>query len=97
MLKKVFTIYDVKSFTYGPPVCFGKVGEALRWFCDLIAEPQSTICKYPNDFQLFEIGEYEDTSAELISAKPHLIGNAAEYTKVKPVVYEPAATNSEEK
>jgi len=59
---------------------------------DIIAEPQSTIAKYPNDFQLFEIGEYDDSSAEMLSKKPHLIANAAEYKKPDPVVFQPAAT-----
>lgn len=94
MVRKVYSLFDKKALVYGPPICFGKVGEALRWLCDLMAEPTSTVAKYSDDFQLFELGEYDDNSGEILTAKPHLIACAAEYCK-KPVVYEPAATEKE--
>ena len=97
MVKKVFTIYDKKAFVYGPPVCFGKVGEALRWFCDIIAEPQGTVGKYPDDFQLYELGEYDDNTGSILTALPHMVANASEYKTKAPVVYEPAATDPKEK
>lgn len=95
MIRKVYSLFDKKALVYGPPVCFGKVGEALRWVCDLMAEPTSTVAKYSDDFQLFELGEYDDNSGEFnVPEKPHLIAAASEYAK-KPVVYEPAATEKE--
>ena len=60
---KLFTVYDCKTETYLRPFTMLTKGEAIRGFAETANDPQSQICKYPADFTLFELGEYDDQTA----------------------------------
>ena len=50
MIKKVFTVYDVKAECYMDPFMFTNKGEAIRGFTDLLKEGKSMIAMHPEDF-----------------------------------------------
>lgn len=77
---KLFTVYDSKTETYLRPFCLLTKGEAIRGFSETSNDPQSQICKYPADFTLFELGEFDDQTATLkpYDAKINL-GNGLEF------------------
>lgn len=62
---KVLAVYDSKAESFGQPMTFRSRGEALRAFQTVANDEQSSICKFPADFTLFEIGEYEEESGDL--------------------------------
>lgn len=79
MKLKIFTIYDVKSETYLQPFYMKTKGEAIRGFYEALNDPQTTFAKYPADFTLFEIGEFDDLDCSIASHSvkiPH--GNGLE-------------------
>lgn len=57
---KVYSIYDSKSQVYNTP--FFQVNEqvALRTSVNLVCDPKTAVSRNPEDFTLFEIGEYDD-------------------------------------
>lgn len=79
---KLFTVYDSKTESYGKPFCMLTKGEALRGFADVANDPQTQISKYPADFTLFELGDWNDANAEfsIHEAKINL-GTANEFKK----------------
>jgi len=82
MIYKVFTIYDSKSETYLQPQYCKTKNECLRIFTDIVNsnDSQNQVAKHPEDYTLFEIGEYDDSigSFSMLPASISL-GNALEY------------------
>lgn len=80
MLRKVYAVYDLKALVYGPPMCFETNPAAVRFFTDLANDKSGNIGKHPTDFVLFEIGQYDDTNAELGATIPPVkLGLASDY------------------
>lgn len=57
---KVFTVYDSKAKAYMQPFFQNSVGEALRAWDTSVNDSQTMFNKYPADFTLFQIAEYDD-------------------------------------
>lgn len=75
MLHKLFAIRDSKGEMYTPPFCKATFGLAEREFSELANNPQSQIGKHPEDFDLYQLGDYEDTTGklQLLDSPQHLV------------------------
>lgn len=82
MKNKVFTVYDSKAEAYLPPFLAQTKGQALRSFADLANDKSTNVGKYPEDFTLFELGEYDSIRGEysMLQAKISL-GVASEFVR----------------
>jgi len=70
MIFKVFAVFDVKSESYALPHFLPSKGQMIRAFADQINAREGTpeygmLAKHPQDFILFEIGDYDDSKALL--------------------------------
>lgn len=82
MTLKIYTIYDAKSMTYETPICWRARGEAIRWYQDLINDPKSKLYHHPEDYDLFELGDYDQLKATLTPYKSSVpLGKATEFKK----------------
>lgn len=80
MLWRLFSIYDSKAECYLPPFHFKSRGEAIRSFSDTANDPKSQLCRHPEDFTLFALGEYDDSDATFTTLKtPEPLGKALEF------------------
>lgn len=80
MKLKVFTVYDSAARAYIPPFFMAETAQAQRTFGDCASTPDHAFCKYPNDFCLYEVGEFDDATGVLIPYKEHTnLGLAASY------------------
>lgn len=59
---QIFAVYDKKSVAYASPFYYPQKGQALRAFDDEVNNPQSPLNKHPEDFALFHIGTWNDTT-----------------------------------
>jgi len=77
---RLFAVRDVKAEAFNAPFCFQTAGQALRAFSDEVNNPNSSLSKHPEDFFLYELGVYEDsTAAFTILPAPRLLGTAADF------------------
>jgi hypothetical protein len=84
MIFKTFTVYDSKTEAYLQPFFVNSKGAAIRSFSDASNEPGHQFNKYPEDFTLFELGEYDDATAELTRLDALVsLGTAIEFIKDK--------------
>lgn len=75
-----FAIRDIKVNSYMLPFFQSHKAGAMRHFADLSRDPQCPMSKHPEDFQLFEIGVYDPSTASLISnAQPEFLANATDF------------------
>lgn len=70
---KIFSIYDKKAVAYNQPYFFPQTGQALRAFADLVNDNTSPLCRHPEDFALFHIGEYNDNTGVITPVTPNPI------------------------
>lgn len=80
--KKVYSVYDSKAQTYSNPMISLAKGSMTRDFKTLANDKNHPIGKYPEDYTLFEIGEWDefDGFINMYQAKISL-GMAIEYVE----------------
>lgn len=65
MITKLYCVYDSKSTSYGHPFHAPNDAVALRIFGEAVCDPATQLNKYPEDFVLYCIGDYNDETAEI--------------------------------
>ena len=89
MKLKIFTIYDTKAEAYLQPFFMGTKGQAIRAFQTSIEDPKTNFAKYPADFYLYLVGEYEDTTGDFENFKINEnLGSALELNPNKDNLHE---------
>ena len=85
MIHKVFSIYDSKIDAFMQPFFSQSKGAAVRALTDLLADKTHPIAKHPEDYTLFELSDWDDTTAFFTAhATPISIGLALEFIPVDP-------------
>jgi len=80
MILKIFTVHDSKAEAYLPPFHMPSRGLVIRAFTESVNDPKTSFYKYPSDFTLFEIGEYDDQKGTITSyTTKQAIGLALDY------------------
>lgn len=74
---KVYALFDMKAAFFGNPFFCQSHGEAIRTCMDAASDMRSTIARYPADFMLHCIGEYDNETARLEPSLPEAIGSIA--------------------
>lgn len=67
MTLKVFAIRDSKGEFFTPPFYKKTAGEAERDFHQLVNDANSMVHKYPEDYDLYYIGEFNDQDGKIKS------------------------------
>lgn len=69
MLTNLYAIRDVKAQLFSPPIQARTDIDALRVFEAFKRDPKHPICLYPDDFQLYLIGQFNDASGQLVQTE----------------------------
>lgn len=87
MKVKVFAIRDSKVEAFNQPFFSATKGSAIRAVTTALSDSSSNYCKFAEDFSLFELGTFDDSTGmfELLSSPLHL-GLLVEFRKDKDVV-----------
>ena len=77
---KVCSVYDVKGEMFQAPFFVPALGIAMRMFTDVVNDKSTPFGKYPGDFVLYQVGEFDDATGEFENVSPakHL-GIGTEY------------------
>lgn len=73
MIVKIFAVLDSKAAMFGNPFFDQQEGSAIRNFSDAVndsSNQHNMWNKHPEDFSLFNIGEFDNCSGELIPCLP---------------------------
>lgn len=82
MQLKIYSIRDAKAEIYNVPFYKKTHGEAERDFAELCRDEKSMVSKYPEDYDLFFCGIYDDQTGLVESLKtPQHIAKAIEKIK----------------
>jgi len=70
MTLKVFAVRDMKAMAFLQPFFSPSIGSAMRAFGDAVNDKSCPFNKHPADYVLYEIGTYDDSTAEMVSLTP---------------------------
>ncbi|QXP44270.1 MAG: nonstructural protein [Arizlama microvirus] len=80
MVLKVFSILDAKAKVYSNPFFMPQIGQALRGFGDLVNGEKSDVSKHPEDYSLYQVGEYDDEAGMFLDfSKPVYLAKAVDF------------------
>lgn len=65
MKLEIYSVRDSKAEVYNQPFFNKTHGEAERNFAELTKDQKSMVAKYPDDYDLFHIGSYDDSTGVL--------------------------------
>lgn len=91
MIVKIFAVFDSKAAFFGRPFSEQMEASAIRGFRDAVndgSNPANLWHNHPEDFSLFMIGEFDDSTGELIPCIPKSLITASAIVDVtKPGKY----------
>lgn len=76
MKLRAFSLRDTKSETFGAPFFVPTAGIALRVVTELVNDRRTDVGKYPDDFILYDVGEFDTQSAQLSHSQAELVATA---------------------
>jgi len=80
MVKFLFSVYDSKAQAYANPFTSVTQQVAIRDFTQAARDENSQLCKFPGDFTLVELGEFDDETAVMqMHANPIVLGLASNF------------------
>lgn len=65
MQLRIYSVRDAKAELFNQPFFKNTHGEAERAFRELRQDPKSFINKYPDDFDLYYVGTYDDQTGKI--------------------------------
>lgn len=78
----IFASYDMKAKMWSKPMTAGSTGLMTRSWQDIANDKNHPVGQHPEDYCLYQIGEYNDNTGELIPLKAHVsLGQASGYVK----------------
>lgn len=75
MIHKIFAVYDSKSQSYTPPYFQHRTEMAIRTFADCCNDNGHTFGKHPEDYTLYNLGEYDDAIGTISQDKITSVAN----------------------
>ena len=84
---RLYSIYDSKAEQFSPPQVYYNDMLALRGFEAIVNDNKMLICKYPEDFSLYYVGNLGDIDGRYYieqcdeSRIPILVGRAVDYVQ----------------
>lgn len=81
MHKLIFSVRDVAADVYASPFTSQNAQTAMRDFGHACRDQNSQLSKNPEDFQLFQLGSFDDDLGVIVAHEPRLIANATQFVK----------------
>lgn len=82
-MQKIFAIFDKKALTYFNPFYYHNKALALRGFGEIVNDPKTPLNKYPADFSIWSIGEWDEKTGTIVPlSKPEFLDEAANHIKL---------------
>lgn len=79
---KIYSVYDAKVDAFAQPFFMRTRGEAIRGWESVCNDSSTQMFQYPQDFALFELGEFDLTTGRFENSQvPLSLGLAVQYKK----------------
>lgn len=82
-MKLLVALYDRATESHAPVMTVNTRAEAIRSFRQAVNDYGTPIFKHPTDYELYQVGAYDDIKGEIIITGRELIGRAEDYKDEK--------------
>jgi len=79
-MKEIFSVYDNKAQVFSNPFFSTNKMTALRDFQAAAGDSNSQISQYPDDFVLFNIGNFDELTGTIVPCLPVNLGTADQFS-----------------
>lgn len=79
MIRSIYSVYDLKAKTFCNPFVMENDDCALREFATAANDKNSTVGKYPFDYCLYRVAQFDFELGTMQSVQPVSLGIAAGY------------------
>lgn len=69
-MEKLYALRDIKTGAFDRPVMVSVQIEIERMLVEVVNDPRNQLAKYPEDFELYYLGEYDKQCGRLIQDEP---------------------------
>jgi len=78
MIQIIVSVKDSAAQAFGRPIFVPSTAVAVRSFRDEINRKDSTedMAKHPEDFELYELGSFDDSNGAIVVIEPRLVARA---------------------
>lgn len=75
MKQLVVSVHDSAAGVFGRPFFVVARGQAIRSFSDEVQRvaPDNDLAKHPDDFTLYALAEFDDSTGEFLSGSPEVL------------------------
>ena len=78
LISKMFSVLDSKTGGFTVPFAAVNVGSAVRTFRASVGDPSSLFFRFPEDFSLYLVGEFEQDSGMLSGCVPECVATGVQ-------------------
>ncbi|WNK12764.1 MAG: nonstructural protein [Microvirus sp.] len=83
MVNGMYSVFDTKTSVYSPPFVARNQYDAIRMVRQLLDEKQANPAKYPMEFALFHIGDWDDEHGVVACPPaPRSLGLLSEFVSI---------------
>lgn len=84
MIQVIVSVKDTAAQAFGRPVFVPTTAVAVRSFRDEVNRPDSKedMAKHPDDFELYELGTFDDSTGKIEINEPRLVARAKDLKDV---------------
>jgi hypothetical protein len=85
MIQIIVSVKDSAAQAFGRPIFVPSTAVAVRSFRDEINRKDSTedMAKHPEDFELYELGSFDDSNGVIVVIEPRLVARAKDLHESK--------------
>lgn len=76
MIHQMLSVFDVKAGCYARPVAMLSDAVGVRAFQDAVNDKSTEYAKHPEDYSIFNVGTFDDSTGEFTSSKPTQLAQA---------------------
>lgn len=94
-----FSLLDMKTGIFNTPFFMAHAGQAVRACVDLGQDNGTTVGRHPADFQLCQVGTFDDQTGMFAIGTPTPLGTVASFLPARPAgsLFDQAAFNQVER
>lgn len=76
---KIYSIRDTVAVYFERPFYARTNGEAIRSFSDAVNEPKSPFNAHPEQFLLYEVGDFDEQTGKINAIEPISLGSGLDF------------------
>lgn len=81
MIHQLIAVKDVKAGHYAKPVAVPTDAVGVRAFQDAVNDKSTEYAKHPEDYEIWNIGTYDDNSGKVVASEPRQLASAVALIK----------------